>query len=116
MNVNPIEDILGHPLQYESHGRNYSYFDKYDNITLMELYLNKVIKDGGIVDLSQPVDYSSGDSSESTGESAAEDSHSSGHRRRRALAGGGGGSDTVESSEEVEVEIPPGEILTQFTV
>lgn len=35
--------ILGHPLMYESHGHNYSYFSDYDNGVLLELYLSKVI-------------------------------------------------------------------------
>jgi hypothetical protein len=38
-----IEAMLGHPLMYESHGHNYSYFSDYDNGVLLELYLSKVI-------------------------------------------------------------------------
>ena len=38
-----MKAILGHPLIYESHGHNYSYFSDYDNGVLLELYLSKVI-------------------------------------------------------------------------
>lgn len=42
-NLTSIQSILGHDLMTSSHGHNYSYFSNYDSISLLELYLSKVI-------------------------------------------------------------------------